>query len=227
MRISHMTLQRDFTPALGIKALTPLYDIAIATLTKEQKWRNKLIEQIEPADNDRILDVGCGTGTLAENIKRRNGKCEMHGIDPDSDVLEIAIRKMAKANLEVFFHQGFLSSERVSELGTFSKIVSSLVFHQTPLDMKLNILETIKVLLRQDGELHIADYGLQRTKYMRFMFGCTVQLMDGRSDTQPNAEGCMPKLMKEVGFTNVIESAIIPTLTGSISIYSAKRSESD
>ncbi|MBV8173809.1 MAG: hypothetical protein JO151_04490 [Verrucomicrobia bacterium] len=46
-----------------------------------------------------------------------------------------------------------------------------------------------------NGELHIADYGLQRTPLMRSLFRI-VQYIDGFEDTQPNADGILPTLMK-------------------------------
>ena len=52
-----------YTPALGYRWLTPFYDSALALLTREGTWRNRLIEEIDPKEDDRILDVGCGTGT--------------------------------------------------------------------------------------------------------------------------------------------------------------------
>jgi hypothetical protein len=50
----------------------------------------------------------------------------------------------------------------------------------------------------------------------------TVQMLDGVGDTQPNADGVLPEIMKEVGFATVEEVAIIRTMTGSISLYRAK-----
>ncbi len=58
-----MTEAREFTPALGHAALTPLYDAAIALMTREGRWRSALVRQIAPNSDDVILDVGCGPGT--------------------------------------------------------------------------------------------------------------------------------------------------------------------
>ena len=72
------------------------------------------------------------------------------------------------------------------------------------------------------GELHVADYGLQRTAFMRKLFRI-VQKGDGYENTEPNAQGVLPELMKEVGFLSVEDTAVVPTPTGSISLYRAKR----
>ena len=51
-----------------------------------------------------------------------------------------------------------------------------------------------------------------------------VQCVDGFADTQPNADGIVPRLMREAGFAEVEETAVIPTPTGSVSLYRGVRS---
>ncbi len=215
-------IEKEFTPALGKAALTPLYDSAISLLTRENTWRNALLAQVAPTADDRILDVGCGTGSLVVKIKLLSPKTDIHGIDPDKEILLKAKAKAKKNAVSISFHQGFLSPESRSVLGNFSKIVSSLVLHQTPIEEKRNILFSIFRLLLPGGKLCIADYGLQRTALMKTLFRRTVQTIDGIKDTQPNAEGCIPTLMEEMGYLEVSETQVVPTLTGSISIYTAR-----
>ncbi len=50
-----------------------------------------------------------------------------------------------------------------------------------------------------------------------------MQLADGKADTQPNADGVLPRLIAEAGFENVRESETVATLTGSLSLYVAGR----
>lgn len=212
---------KAFTPAAGYAALTPLYDLSIGVLTREDTWRSALLDQVAVTGTDRILDVGCGTGSLAIRMKRLSPDADIHGIDPDSEILQRAQAKAAKNGVDISLHCGFLGPETVSELGHFSKVVSSLVFHQTPVGEKRNILNTMSEILEPGGKLCVADYGLQRTALTKALFRSTIQVIDGYKDTQPNAEGCLPKLMEEVGFITVSEVHVIPTITGSISIYVA------
>ena len=72
------------------------------------------------------------------------------------------------------------------------------------------------------GELHVADYGLQRTALMRRLFRI-VGAGDGYENTEPNARGVLPEPMREVGLRRIEETAVIPTPTGSISLYRAER----
>lgn len=212
-----------YTPALGYRWLTPFYDSALALLTREGTWRNRLIEEIDPKEDDRILDVGCGTGTLAVQMKIAEPAALIIGLDPDEVVLSKASNRASKQNVQIQWRQRFLNSESVVELGTFTKVVSSLVLHQTPLDEKRNILSCMHAVLRDSGTLHVADYGFQSNYLMRALFRCSVQLLDGVEDTQPNADGVLADLMEAVGFSDVREITVIPTPTGSITIYRARK----
>jgi hypothetical protein len=92
-----------------------------------------------------------------------------------------------------------------------------------PLGGKRELLAAMFAGLPPGGHLHIADYGWQRTPAMRLGFRI-VQALDGVANTQPNADGCMPALMEEAGFRHVAETAVIATVTGSISLYRGVKS---
>ncbi|MBY0566037.1 MAG: class I SAM-dependent methyltransferase [Hyphomonadaceae bacterium] len=215
----------SFTPALGHAALTPLYDSTIALLTREQRWRGALLRQISPRARDVIVDVGCGTGALALMIKQTAPDATVIGLDPDAGVLARAAKRAQRAGLAIEFQQGFArETDRFADRGV-TKVVSSLVFHQVPMDEKRAALAAMRALLQPDGEAHIADYGLQRTPLMRILFG-QVQMLDGKTNTTPNAEGILPRLMAEAGFADVSEAEVIATPTGSISLYRANGARS-
>lgn len=208
-----------FTPALGQHWLTPFYDIAIKTLTRESVWRNALAELVKPRAGETILDVGCGTGTFLGMLASRAPNARLIGLDPDPEVLARARLKASKTGASIEFLQGFLSDEIVTRLRPVTKVVSSLVLHQVPLAEKLRILTLMCQSLDEGGEVYIADYGAQTTPLMRWLFRQTVQSLDGPENTQPNADGVLPSLMREAGFLQVEERAKVPTPTGSISIY--------
>lgn len=212
-----------YTPALGLHWMTGLYDVVVALFTRERAWRAEFVKLISPHNGMRILDVGCGTGTLAIALKTQAAGAEVIGIDPDPRVLAIASAKAARAGITIDFREGFLTDKSVSEIGQVHTVVSSLVLHQTPLDEKRRIIELAHAALAHGGRLAIADYGLQRTWLMRTLFRNTVQRLDGFADTQPNAEGKVPILMMSAGFADVREVAVTPTPTGSISFYAGTK----
>ena len=212
--------KRDYVPAAP---QLWLYDFLVAVLTRESRWRPALLRQIDPKAEDSIADIGCGTGTLLALIGRTARSAVLIGVDPDKGILERARRKVAKAGVRVEFHVGYArDAAALLDRRRLSKIVSSLVFHQVPMPEKRAGLGAMCTALLPGGELHVADYGLQRTALMRRLFRI-VGAGDGYENTEPNARGVLPELMREVGLRRVEETAIIPTPTGSISLYRAER----
>ena len=200
-----------------------LYDLLVAVLTRESRWRPALLQQIDPKAEDSIADIGCGTGTLLALIGRTARPAVLIGIDPDQVILDRARRKVAEVGARVEFQVGYARDAAALLDGRrINKIVSSLVFHQVPMPEKSAGLVAMCAALVPGGELHVADYGLQRTALMRRLFR-VVGAGDGYENTEPNARGVLPELMKEVGLRRVEETAVIPTPTGSISLYRAER----
>lgn len=212
--------ERDYVPAAP---QLWLYDFLVAALTRESRWRQALVDQVRPTDRDSIADIGCGTGSLIALISRTARPATLIGIDPDPEILKRARRKTTTGGATVDLKLGYArDAASLLEGRGINKIVSSLVFHQVPLAEKRAGLAAMRAALVANGELHVADYGLQRTALMRQLFRI-VQRADGYENTEPNARGVLPGLMRDAGFRDVEETAVIPTPTGSISLYRAER----
>ena len=218
-----MTARRDFTPALGLRVLTPFYDQAIAAFTREGTWRPRLVRQLAPSAGVRVVDVGCGTGTLTRALKRAAPGAKVIGVDPDGQVLGKARARARAEGLEIRFVEGFFDEAFVATRGPFAAVFSSLVFHQVPLAEKGTILRMAFAALVPGGQLHVADYGVQAGGLMRFLFRNTVQRIDGIEDTEHNARGVLPQLMREAGFDPVQETDSIPTPSGAITLFRAEK----
>ena len=214
---------RDFIPALGKSGSLDRYDAAIALMTREKRWRSDLLKLVAPQPGERIVDIGCGTGTFAIALKGAAPESEILAVDPDPAILEIARAKadVAGANIQWFEAMGD-ELDAIDALQQCDKIVSSLVLHQCPMDVKEAIAAQMFSLLKPGGTLFIADYGEQRSLLMRMLFR-QIQLLDGFEFTEPNAKGCVPEILAAAGFEAVEEVKVIPTPTGSIAIYRAKR----
>lgn len=214
-------VSETFTPALGRPEWTGLYDVALRLFTRERRWRAAMMEQIAPQAGQVILDVGCGTGTLAIAIKQAAPDAVMVGLDPDPTALVVAAAKADKAGQAIEWRRGFARDAAAPGEACFDIVVSSLVFHQAPMNEKRLGLLAMRTALKQGGRLVIADYGAQRSWLMRTLFRTTVQRLDGRDNTQPNADGILARLIAEAGFGDVVEVETIPTPSGSISLLIA------
>ncbi len=192
-------------------------------LTRTRQWRPALLAQVAPSSDDVIADVGCGTGTQLRLMARACPSVTLIGNDPDEAIRRRARAKLAEVTRPVELLAGYArdSADLLRGRGV-TKVLSSLMFHQVPLEEKRAGLSAIYAALSSGGGLHVADYGLQRTPQMRRRFRM-VQRGDGFDNTEPNAQGVLPDLITGVGFHGVEETHVFETLSGSISIYRAQR----
>jgi len=209
---------RAYTPPLG-KGKTADYDVAIRLWTREMRWRRAMLNVLAARPRETILDVGCGTGSFAAMLKASEPAARVIGIDPDEEALTIARAKADASALDIAWEQGFASD--IDARGA-DAIVSSLMFHQVPMAEKRAALSAMFAALRPGGRIVIADYGRQNG-LMRILFRLTIQRLDGVADTQPNADGLLPELVKAAGFRKVREIERVHTVTGTVGLIVASR----
>lgn len=210
-----MTLQ-TFTPAAGRFAPTRFYDRGVALLTRERVWRGELLRLLAPANGDSILDVGCGTGSLAISIKRLAPGARVLAIDPDPQALSMAKDKAEAAGVEIEWKRGF--ARDAGKFGVFDKAVSSLVFHQVPIEEKQAGIAAMFAAAGSNGVVCIADYAKQSRWTMRQLFRF-IQLIDGTANTAPNANGFLEsELARHLG-RDVNAAYALNTPTGTIAIF--------
>ena len=217
--------RRPFVAALGFKVLTPYYDAALRLMGGEDRWRQAFARQVAPQPGDRILDLGCGTGSLILPLARHQPRAQFVGLDPGRDVLARARARLDAAQCQAQLVEGFADNLPAStELasGSFDKIVSSLLFHHLPRQGKRDALANAATLLKPGGELHIADWAEARdwTQRLRFL---SIQLLDGFATTADNVHGLLPFLVREAGFVDVVETAYARTRFGPFDMMRARK----
>ena len=87
---------RTYLPAAGHDWSLPLYD-PIVKLLGGDKVRRFLLDQAPLQPGQRVLDIGCGTGTLAILSKRLHPDVEVVGIDPDPKARAFSLAVLAPA----------------------------------------------------------------------------------------------------------------------------------
>jgi ubiquinone/menaquinone biosynthesis C-methylase UbiE len=94
------------TKGLVIHSGARYYDLLawILTLGRERAFRQRLVGLARLQPGDKVLDIGCGTGTLAIVAKRRVGpEGTVDGVDASPEMISRAKRKAGNAGLEVRF----------------------------------------------------------------------------------------------------------------------------
>ena len=211
--------ETKFIPALGYEFLSDYYDLAIKVTMPEKKFRNRLIDFVDPKEKEKILEFGFGTAQNIIILKQRFPNCNIQGVDIDPKIKSIAEYKLKKTGIEapLFLYDG---NKLPFEDDSIDKVYSSLVFHQLDMITKLKCLLEINRILKPNGELIIGDWGKAKTKWMRLSF-YLVQLLDGFKTTTDNVNGLMTKYITDAGFKNVEEISYINTSIGTYSYYKA------
>lgn len=209
-----------YIPALGFDFLTPFYDLAVKWTTRETVFKEKLARQVEIPADGRLLDLACGTATLTIALKRKFPRADVHGLDGDSKILDIARRKAKASGAEVNFTEAFSTALPYPD-EHFDAIVSSLFFHHLTPENKRKTLLQVSRVLKTGGTLHIADWGKSSNLLMK-LASTPIQWLDGAT-TKDSYAGKLPEMMAEAGFYNVSETADFNTVFGTIRLHCAEK----
>ena len=164
----------------------------------------------------RVLDVGCGTGTLAILTKRQHPDATVVGVDPDPKALAVAQRKGARRGVEVTFDQGYCQKLPYPD-ENFDVVLSSMMLHHLPRDVKRAMFGEVRRVLAPSGHFHAMDFGPPRGPFSRLV----ARLMRGHANIADNLEGRLPQLMREAGLCSVNETDSVTRLLGSLAYYRA------
>lgn len=149
-----MTSKRTYFPAAGWDRALPIYD-PLAKLMGADKYCRWVVEWLELAPGHRVLDIGCGTGTLAVLIKQLHPGVAVVGLDPDPRALARAARKAERAGVEVHLDRGF--SDQLPYADASFDRVHCNIFSLIPHAEKETTLGEVRRVLRSGGSFHLFD----------------------------------------------------------------------
>ncbi len=172
----------------------------IFTLGVYSSFIQKAIQLMSIKSNDRIIDLGAGTGRnayLMMNYLSTEG--ELIGIDISSEMVTQFERRCASfANTKII-------NQRIDKPlpyeNEFDKAFISFVLHGFPQDARKQIIRNAFRALKKDGEFFILDYGEFSVKKMPFYLKIPFKLIEC-----PYAfdfvEKNWQKILAEEGFNN-------------------------
>jgi SAM-dependent methyltransferase len=211
--------QDRFIPALRFGWLTGLFDPVSKLTAREGTFKRRVLERAALAEGERVLDVACGTGTLALSAARSARNVHVTGVDGDPAILE---RARAKAGNEVTFDAG-LSTELPYDDGSFDVVLSTLFFHHLSDEAKLRSAEEVRRVLRPAGRVVIGDLGRPQDPLMRVAVLLTVQMLDGFDVTAGNVAGRLPATLRGAGLEDVRVTDRVRAPIGTLEIVTAHR----
>jgi ubiquinone/menaquinone biosynthesis C-methylase UbiE len=200
-----MTEHADYLPGMGKAWLLPLYD-PLTRLLGVRAVHRELVERTQLAPGLRVLEIGCGTGNLALAAKRACPAAEVTGLDPDPGALAKGRRKAARARLTLRFDQGFAQALPYPD-ASFDRVLSSLMLHHLDAADRPRALREVRRVLKPGGSLHMLD--LAGTSH-------------GPRRLRHHADGRIPELMVQAGFSEAGESGTAKTRAGRCAFWTAR-----
>jgi ubiquinone/menaquinone biosynthesis C-methylase UbiE len=200
---------------MGHDRLLPLYD-PLQRLLGMGSLHRQLVDQARIQPEQRVLEIGCGTGNLAILIKRLHPDAEVVGMDPDPKALARAQRKAGREALSMQLDRGF-AEELPYPDASFDRVLSALMFHHLGPEEKERTLEEARRVLKPGGSLHLLDFGGEQVRSDGFL----TRLHHRSKRLRDNFGERIPTLMGEAGFADPTEVAHRVTIAGRLTYYRA------
>lgn len=212
--------KNPYIPALRFHALTPAYDALIRWTCAENEFREAMVRSLADRPFSRVIDVGCGTGSLLMALHRRFPTAHLTGLDADEGALRLAAGKLASMGAVIDLlpadarHLPFPNDSA-------DAITCSLFFHHLNDLSKTAVLREIHRCLSPSGTLVIADWDRGSSVVTRILFN-TVRVLDGFAVTRAHAAGEFQDVIIRAGLAaNPIVSIVAPL--GQITVWSCHK----
>jgi ubiquinone/menaquinone biosynthesis C-methylase UbiE len=171
-----------------------------------------VIEMAKIKAGDKVLDVGCGTGNLTLTAKNTAGASgAVYGIDSSPEMIEVARKKAKRSGSETIFEVGLIEKLTYPE-ATFDVVISRLVIHHLPDDLKRQGFAEILRVLKPGGLFFLADFKPPSNPILAHVTSALV----GPGMMQSNVWS-IPPMLTEAGFMEVASGSTRSTFLAYVS----------
>jgi ubiquinone/menaquinone biosynthesis C-methylase UbiE len=184
--------ERAFLSGMWHAWLLPLYD-PLNRLLGVGRIRRRLLDQAGLRPGQRVLEIGCGTGSLLLAAKRAQPGALVVGLDPDLAALARAHRKARRRGLAVQLDRGYADQLPYPD-DSVDVVLSSFMLHHLQDDEREPAMREVLRVLRPGGALHLVDVGGPGEHGHRHRF------------TREHAVDDVPDLLRRAGFAEVVET---------------------
>ena len=155
----------------GIVHWAAQYDllVKIATLGREGRMRERMLDLARVGRGESVLDVGCGTGTLAIAAKRRVGDAgRVDGVDASPEMIERAQKKSKRAHSGAVFRVAGAESLPF-ETSSFDVVLSTVMLHHLRRDVRAQAVQEMRRVVKPGGRILIVDFGKRTSEHRGLM----------------------------------------------------------
>jgi len=157
-----------------------------------------VIELAKIKAGDKVLDVGCGTGNLTLTAKLYTGASgSVYGIDASPEMINVAREKAKRMGSKTIFEVGLIEQLAYPD-ATFDIVISRLVIHHLPDDLKRTAFTEILRVLKAGGHLLVADFNPPKNPILNHVTSALV----GSHMMQTNVWS-IPQMLMDEGFEEV------------------------
>ena len=155
----------------GIVHWAAQYDllVKVAMLGREGRMRERMLDLARIAPGESVLDVGCGTGTLAIAAKRRVGDAgRVDGVDASPEMIQRAVKKSKRAHSGASFRVAHAESLPF-ETSHFDVVLSTVMLHHLRRDVRAQAIQEMRRVLKPGGRILIVDFGKRTAEHRGLM----------------------------------------------------------
>jgi len=132
--------------------------VTLVTLGRASAMREQTADLAAIRPGETVLEVGCGTGELTGRARARAGSTGLVcGIDPAAEMIAVARQKAARGGLGIDYRVAAIEALPFPD-ATFDIVLSSLMMHHLPDDLKPRGLAEVRRVLKPGGRLLIVDF---------------------------------------------------------------------
>jgi ubiquinone/menaquinone biosynthesis C-methylase UbiE len=149
-----------------------LYDFTVwlMALGRERAFREKILRLARLKPGESVLDVGCGTGSLAFAAQRHVGPTGIvKGIDASPEMLTRAETKARRAGADVAFELATAQALPFAD-AQFNVVFSTVMLHHLSRHAREECVREIRRVLKPDGRVVVVDFA-RRTQQKGFLRG--------------------------------------------------------
>ena len=154
------TTARETHSQRGVISWARRYDLLVSliTLGRERRLRERILDRAPITVGDVVLDIGCGTGTLAVAAARRVGPGLVYGIDPSPQMIARAHHKANRAAARAAF---VLSRAEALPFAnaTIDVVLSTVMLHHMNRVARTECMREVARVLATGGHILAVDFG--------------------------------------------------------------------